>query len=168
MRYIFSFATLLVAIVSFSQNDNGLPERQAFKLKLPVDKKSTYEADIPASPYVRNDNIVQLYPGETVYLEAEESEGKLKLKSVKESKNPDKTISISFTQNIEKKRHVNMVLKVSNPFAKDLTYSAQIFIMKANKWTPTNVLPVIAKLSAFEMWPDVIVTIGLGDWKLNQ
>ena len=40
--------------------------------------------------------------------------------------------------------------------------------MKTNKWVKTKVLPVEARLASVEMWPDVIITIALGDWAFKK
>jgi hypothetical protein len=165
MKYLFSLVSLFLYLASYTQDNNLLPERTAFKLKLPVNKNSVYEMDVPSSPFVRNKNIVQIYPGETLFLEATIQDSVIRLTSVKDIKHPEKTITISLVQNATKKTHENMMLKVSNPFDKDLTYAARIFLMEANKWVSTSVLPVRAGISSFEMWPDVIITIGLSDWK---
>jgi hypothetical protein len=142
-----------------------LTERQSFRLCLPVDKQSVYEMDVPASPYILNKNIIQIYPGETIYLEANETQDSMGLTSVKEIKNPEKTITIKCLQSVNKKKHEHIMLKVSNPFNRDLSYSARIFLMKENKWISTDVMPVRARLSAYELWPDVIITMALHDWK---
>lgn len=60
-----------------------------------------------------------------------------------------------------------MMLKVVNPFKKDLEYEAMMFIVGHDKWIQTNVLPVRANLTGFETWSDVVITLVLSDWKLN-
>ena len=70
-------------------------------------------------------------------------------------------------QTITNGRHENVMLKVTNPFNRSLKYSARMFHMKANKWMGTNVLPVGPNQTAFEMWPDVIITFGLSGWQLT-
>jgi hypothetical protein len=160
---------LFLALLWFNaqaQTDNALPVRTAYKMVLPVTKGSVYEMDVAATPYVQNQTIVQIYPGETIYLEAEEKDGKLILSSVKAIKDSTKTISVTCTQSVNKGNHENVMLKVTNPFNRSLTYSARMFHLKANKWLVTNVLPVRPGLTSFEMWPDVIITFGLFDWQL--
>jgi hypothetical protein len=165
MRNLLASLLIFLSFYSKAQNNNVLPERQIYKLNLPVDKGSVYEMDVPASPYVQKNSIVQIYPGETIYLEAEERDGNLLLTSVKKIEHPEKTITVTCIQNIKNKKHEGIMLKVDNPFKKDLVYTAMIFPMNANKWLHSNVLPVNAGLSSFELWPDVILTIGLANWK---
>ena len=59
------------------------------------------------------------------------------------------------------------MLAIMNPFEKDLEYEAMMFIVGRDKWIETNVLPVPAKLSSYEIWNDVIITLGLNEWKLK-
>jgi len=89
------------------------------------------------------------------------------MKTVKENLHPEKTLIISFSQQTEGKSHKGMMLKIVNPFNKKLEYEAKMFIMKYNKWTPTTVLPISPKLSAYELWTDLIVTIALTGWEFK-
>ena len=159
-----SFAIILTSFVSYGQDTTQLI-RTPYKLVVAVDKNSVYEEDIKATPYVLPDNTIQLYPGEIVYIEVEQENGIIKsMTAVKENINPSKTLILSFTQTDKKKVHELMTLKVTNPFKQQLIYNATIFIMKHNKWVKTNVYPVEAGLSGFEIWPDIITSIGLGKW----
>jgi hypothetical protein len=54
-----------------------------------------------------------------------------------------------------------MILKVVNPFDKKLNYRAHIYLMKQKKWILTSIIAVLPKLSSYETWPDLIVTIAL-------
>lgn len=74
-------------------------------------------------------------------------------------------MEISFIQIVENEKHSNMILKVRNPFKQDLKYDAVIRVMNAQEWVSTSIIPVKAGLIGFEMWPDVIVSIALAEWK---
>jgi hypothetical protein len=89
------------------------------------------------------------------------------MKSVKENINPEKTITITFSQLTEGKKHNGMILNIHNPFDKKLEYKANMFLMHYDKWVPTSVLPIQANLSAYETWPDIIVSIGLYGWEFK-
>ena len=133
---------------------------------MPVSKETFYESHIQSTPFVVGPNILQLFPGDTVFIEVEQNNGRIvELKSVKENKNRDKTLEISFVQNAEDGKHANMVLKVKNPFKQDLLYEALIKTIKAENWVPTSIIPVKGGLIGIEMWPDVIVSIALAEWK---
>ena len=137
-------------------------------MSLPVDKNSVYEEDIKATPYVMPDKTVQIYPGETIYLEVRQDSGKIvSVTAVKEIKDPTITLTIKLTQSVKKKVHEMTLLEVHNPFSNRLNYKAVMFLMRQKKWVNTNVYPVEPKLSGFETWPDVIISLGLGDWTLS-
>ena len=165
MRYLLTLLLTFSCFFSEAQSNNLLPERHAYKLSLPVEKGSVYEMEVPASPYVQNRTIVQIYPGETLYFEAEEEDGKIQLTSVQKVEHPEKTIMISCRQNVQDGHNEGTMLKISNPFKRSILYSARIFPMNANKWVKTNVLPVGARLSSIETWPDVILTLGFAGWR---
>lgn len=163
---------LLCILDSFglsAQIDNNNNQRKAFKLTLAVDDQYFYESEIEASSYLNGPNILQIYPGEVIYIEVIQKDGVISnLKCVKTNIHPENTLEISFTQKSANNKHEMMLLKVVNPFTMDLSYSANMFLMSYNKWAKTNILPVKAKLTSYETWPDVIVTLALSDWKFSN
>ena len=139
--------------------------RDSFTFSMPVGKDSFYVSHIPASPFVVGPKILQIFPGETVFIEVERSNGVITaISSVKENKNPEKTLEISFVQNLENNFHSHMMLKVKNPFKQDLSYEAMIHLVKG-KWINTSIMPVKAGIWGYEMWPDIITSIALSEWK---
>jgi len=166
-RIILSVILSLLSLITFSQNDN--PFRKEFTLKLPVDAEQFYTQKVPKSPYFVNDKILQIYPGEKLFIEVEKTKKEItSMKVVKENINPDKTIIIELTQNVKDNKNESMILKIINPFDKDLEYKAMMYIVGQSKWIDTSVFPVKAKLTGFETWRDVIITMVLSDWKLNK
>ena len=162
------FSLAATSVISYGQDTTKL-NRTPYKLTLAVDKKTFYEEELKATPYVLPDNSVQLYPGETVYVEIEQENGVIKsVIAVKDNVKPERTLIISFSQNIKNKVHESMMLKVTNPFSQNLVYKATIFLLKQKKWVATDVYPVEAALSAFEIWPDPIISIALGKWTFQN
>ena len=93
--------------------------RDSFTFSMPVGKDSFYVSHIPASPFIVGPRILQIFPGETVFIEVEQSNGLITgISSVKENKNPTKTLEISFVQNLENDVHSGMMLKVKNPLSR--------------------------------------------------
>ncbi len=164
--------TIIVMLLSlnftFTYAQNEKPNREAFTLQLPVDGEHYYEQEVQNSPYFVNEKILQIYPGEKLFVEVETKKNEIiSMKVVKENLNPEKTLEINFTQKIEERTSQLMMLEIINPFDYDLEYEAMMFIVGNNKWINTNVLPVKAKLSSFEMWNDVVITLVLTEWKLR-
>jgi hypothetical protein len=157
----------LIALSGYSQSTD-LPDRAAFKLKLAVNDTDFYEANIKEAPYVLKNNTIQIYPGDKIFIEMEVIDKEIKsLKSVKTNINPEKTVTITFSQVAEGRKHQQMILNVQNPFAFNLSYSAAMFLLKQKRWIKTDVLPVRAKIGSYETWSDIIVTMALSDWKLQ-
>lgn len=164
-KYLF-FCLMLMTLNVTAQSDNDRTLRDSFTLSMPVSKDTYYESPIPSSPFVVGPKILQLFPGETVLLEIVEQNGLItNIKTVKENKSPERTLEISFVQNVEGKAHLNMVLKVKNPFKRDLLYDATIRLMKTEKWVKTSIIPVKGQLLGMEMWPDVIISVALTEWR---
>jgi len=165
-----TFLTILlstsIALV-FGQNEKT--NRDEFSLKLPVNGEQFYEQKVDKSPYFVKENVLQIYPGEKIFIEVEKTKSEItSMKVVKDNLNPQKTIMIEFTQTTKGRKSESMTLKIVNPFNKDLEYKAMIFIVGHDKWITTNVYPVRAKLTSFEMWNDVIISLVLSEWKLKD
>jgi hypothetical protein len=168
MRLLIS---ILLITICFSSNaqDTAQFKRKPYKLSIPVDKTSVYEQDLPEGRYVNPDNSVQLYPGESVFVEVIQENGIIeRFTAVKENKHPESTITISFTQNVKDGVHESMMLKVQNPFKQQLIYDAIMYVMNSNKWARTDVLPVMPGISGYETWQEVIVSIALLHWTLKD
>lgn len=164
----YSIAVLVVSINALGQDSSQL-KRTPYKLTVAVDKNTTYEEEIKNTYYVLPNNTIQLYPGETVYIEVRQENGSIKsMTAVPEMKDPAITLTISFTQSVKKKVHEMTMLQIKNPFSSQLIYKAKIFLLLQKKWVDTNVYPVQPRLSAFETWPDIITSIGLGDWTFKK
>ena len=75
LRYMRMFLNLVmllsVTLFVHAQDTTGL-KRPAYTLQVAVDKKSYYEKNIKSTPYILPDTTIQLYPGETVYIEVNE------------------------------------------------------------------------------------------------
>jgi len=161
--------TILISLsFTFTYAQNEKPNREAFTLQLPVDEEQYYEQEVQNSPYFVKEKVLQIYPGEKLFVEVETKKNEIiSMKVVKENLKPEKTIEINFTQTVEDRKSKFMMLEISNPFKKDLEYKAMTFIVGHGKWINTNVLPIKAKLSNFEIWNDVIITLVLTEWKLK-
>ena len=164
----FTVLLILASFFSFSQDSSQL-KRKPYKLAVAVDKKTVYQEDLKETPYVLPNKAIQIYPGETIFLEIETDNDIIKtVTAVEKNVNPAKTLTITFSQSSKKGVHESMMLKVENPFSKDLVYKSKIFLLKHSKWVNTDVYPVSAGLSAFETWPDIITSIALGNWEFAK
>lgn len=90
------------------------------------------------------------------------------MKVVKENINPTKTIEIEFSQKTVDRKSDGIILQVSNPFDKVLNYSAMMYTVGKNKWSKTSIIPIQPKLTNFELWNDVIITLVLSDWHFEN
>ena len=170
MKQILILVAITVTLTLSSKGqDTAILKRTPYTLKIEVDKKNVYEDQIGATPYVFPNNGMQIYPGETIYIEVVEENGVIKrMKAVKEITNPKTTLTIKFSQKSEKKIHQMMMLEVQNPFPKNLIYDAKMFLLSHNKWVSTSIYPVMAGLSGFETWTDIIISLGLDNWQFTD
>ena len=166
MKKFFTLLFISFCLINliFAQNSN---ERESFDLVLAVDEEQYFSAKIDKSQYVIMDKIIQIFPGEKVYIEADVLNNNLiNLKKVDSVTNPEKTMIIEFKQVCEEKTHKYMMLYIENPYTKKLHYSANICLLKYGKWISTDVYDVEAGKSNYEMWPDLISSISLDSFSL--
>jgi len=161
--------TILLSLtlgISYAQNEKT--NREEYILKLPVDGEQFYEQKVENSPYFVKENVLQIYPGEKLLIEVKIKKKEfISMKVVKKNLNPEKTIEMEFIQNTKDKKSESMMLKVVNPFKKELEYKAMMFDVGNNQWIHTSIIPVQPKLTGYETLTDVIITIVLSDWKLK-
>ncbi len=166
MKLLLTFAAIIFYQLSHAQNFK--PTREAFTLKLAVDGEKFYEEDLKSSAYFPRPGLLQIYPTEKLNIEVEiKADTIFSMQVVKENLNPEKTIEIVFSQTVENNKHELMMLKVNNPFDKELSYKARMFVVRQEKWARTSIVPIPAKLSGYETWPDVIISLALYDFMLK-
>jgi hypothetical protein len=160
---IFTIMMMFIAL-SVSAQDLFPLKRKPYLLTVAVDKKTTYEENLPESNYVLRDQTVQLYPGESLFVEIEQENGIVKnVRAVTENKFPEKTLIISFSQISKKKVHESMMLKIQNPFKYTLKYDAKIYLLNYKNWVNARVLPIQPGLSAYESWAELITSVAIGN-----
>lgn len=160
---------ILLAVNSTSYSQKEVIQREPFALKLVVNDKEPYEMNVKGDYFVKK-NVLQIYPTEMLNIEAEVKNDTIySMKVVDKIVNPEKTIQIEFIQNVKDQKSEGMTLGVKNPFDKKLNYSAAMFIIGINdRFVPTTVKPVPPKKINIEKWEDVIVTLVLSKWKLEN
>ena len=155
---------MMFVVTSLSAQDLFPLKRKPYLLTVAVDKKNTYEENLPESNYVLRDLTVQLYPGESVFIEIEQENGIVKnVRAVTENKFPEKTLIISFSQISKKKVHEAMMLKIQNPFKYTLKYDAKTYLLNYKNWVNARVIPVQPGLTAYESWAELITSVAIGN-----
>jgi hypothetical protein len=160
---------LIILVFSISINaQNEKPERDSFVLSMALDSINYYEQEVLKSPYFVKEKIIQIYPSEKIFIEAEvKADSIYSMIVVKENLNPEKTIIVEFTQKVENRKHNGMTLSVKNPFDKTLTYEALMYLNGGTKWISTSIIPISPNLINFELWHDVILSLVLVEWKIE-
>jgi len=170
VKKIIFFIFIIFTSIVYS-NDNIVIERSSFALRLNIDENNYWEWTVPQSPYVFNENHIQFYPEEILFIEAEVVNNiVVELTVVNEVINENKTIIIKFNQitNRENPRiHGFMMLEIHNPFNKILEYSGGIYLVQQNRWVNLRSIPVQAELISYQSFPDVIGAMVLHDFVLR-
>ena len=171
MKKCFLFINFLFLVAIIYSDDNYLIERSSFVLRLSISEENYWEWTVPQTPYVFNENYIQFYPGEALFIEAEVLDNRIiKLAVVREIIDANRTIIVKFNQMTKEENeriHNLMMLEIKNPFNMDMEYRADIYLIQYNRWVNTSVMPVRAGLLSFEIWPDIIGVIVLRDFILR-
>jgi hypothetical protein len=156
---------LLLSLCTRAGQDTTAANRTAYRLVLAIADAAVYKLDVKAGPYLDSNNTLQLFPGETVFIEVEKNGSTITaMKAVRKNFNPGKTLVINFRQVTEGTFHKRMQLDIENPFDENLYCSAMMGIILRKKWEMTVVPPVPAKAACRQIWPQVVVSIMLNGW----
>ena len=149
-KSILLISLCFMAFVSFSQIQN------------------VFEISKDENKFVYQDKFIKLFMGDEIFIRVTSSNDTLKnFEIVTDNEDKENTISISFT--IEKYKGEKIsVLKVKNPFEKELHYKALISTLQRPNYEETSIVPVYPEISSQEMWPYKIESIILHDFQLKQ
>ncbi|MGH6934391.1 MAG: hypothetical protein ACREEE_18400 [Dongiaceae bacterium] len=110
---------------------------------------------------------ISLYPGETIYVEAEEKNGQLENRRVvTDNSNPDRTLVLKLEQ---LPAPLGMMLNVTNPFQEMLKYHVEMMIPGEDKLRQTSSCPVVPNGGqGLEMWPHPISQLVFHDFRMLE
>ena len=160
---------LFAVLTTFAQQDTmSSPRRQAHQLSLPVADKVQYKYDVPAGLFVRNNDTLQLFPGEKVFLEVNHNGREIKgVKAVQQISEPLRTLTISFRQVADSTTHKNMLLTIDNPFDKQLQCTMLLGVILAKRWERGGALNIPPGKTA-QAWPQILISLSLQDWAFTK
>ncbi|MFD2144104.1 hypothetical protein [Mucilaginibacter antarcticus] len=166
-----SLVTLLLIFIGhavFAQSKKGTV-RPPFTLSLRINDSIAFDQPFKETFYLVDEGVLQLFPGDDVLVEVDlEKDSLINFKIVPTIMNKEKTMRFTFFQSYEGNIHKEMILKVYNPFSKNLVYKAHISIINTDGWKSTSIAPVLPKLLSYELWPDIIGSILLQGFKLES
>ena len=157
-----------MALHTNAQTDTSGAQRQAHPLTLAIESRAVYTYSIPPGPFITQNDTLQLYPGDTAFVEIQKKGDSItSLKAVKQNNHPEKTLTISFQQVVEKGFHQNMALKIDNPFNKNLQCNMQAAIIMQKKWQSMDMINAPVGTS-YITWPQIILGVKLYAWSFEK
>lgn len=161
---------LFVVSINFCYGQiNKANIRPPFELKVFVTDSTVYDAPMKETQYVVHPGVLELFPGDSVLVEADTLKDSLvNVHVVSQKVNPKKTILLIFNQSRLSGNSRQMILKVVNPFDRKLAYSANILSVETKRWTTTSINPVLPNLISYELWHNAIAAILLYDFHFTQ
>lgn len=164
--------SLLSGCSSLSDRDDDLTVNPADmmpakKVEIIINGSLNYIVDYPERPCV-DDNIVNLIPGEKLFIEAELDGKKLvNLKRVERIVRRDRTLVFEFNQKKDPKA-LAMYLLIKNPFEHTLKYSAEIQPYGKEEFFKTATAPILPKKYVYEVWLEPVLRILLENFELTD
>jgi hypothetical protein len=136
--------------------------RKNHTIRLRTEDGSTKETHFEISyPPVQNEEVVTVFPGETILIGGDWEEGRLtKIRTVPSSEDPNHVLTFKFEQ-LEGK--VDMSLAVSNTTKKMLKYRLGMQVLDRDGVFKTSSCPVIPGGHAYEHWPHPIFQLVVMD-----
>jgi len=140
-------------------------EREPIRLKLA--NGEFFEVTLAARTPIAHGEIVTIYPGETVFIEATPENGQLtNLTGVRQPTHPERTITFRFSQDPEMADGTHMLLKVESPFPQPLKYRLGMMRPTSDDLFNTSSCPVHAGHPVFEHWSHPIFQLVAIDFRL--
>lgn len=156
--------TMMISSQSVQLSNN----RPEYKIHLAVDSDLVYEATIKGSKYIIIDSVIQIFPGEKIFVETDIVRDNLtNFKVVPHIIDNSKTLTLEFLQELNGKKHKQMVLMVDNPFNKEIEYNAITSRMIDKTTSMSSELTVPAKSKSLQTWPDILTSLLLKSLKLQ-
>lgn len=132
------------------------------QVRLMVDAQRVYEQRMEAPlPVLLPNGWVSVYPGETVYVEAQLEGTNLKLlRAVPKPEKLETTLELKFEQLPAKP---DMMLTVSNPFPVAVRFRMGFMRPDSDRLLRTSSCPVLGGKKLFEHWPHAIFQLVVTD-----
>lgn len=135
------------------------------RLKLPGGKSFEMTPTSP-TPIVAGD-LVTVYPGETVKIEAEiEAAHLVNLTAVREIRHPERTLVFHLKQESSIGDGTGMLLTIDSPFGGVIKYRLGMMLPTGDALVKTSVCPLHSRITVFEHWPHPIFQIVATDFRL--
>ncbi len=124
-----------------------------------------YEGRFAVWPATVQSMGIMVMAGQTVYIEADVAGNRLvNLAAVDRVTRPEKTITAKFEQDAKG----GMLLKIHNPFNKDIKFNMGMMPLKSERLVKTTSCPVEAGIFLLEHWPFPIFQVVLANGRLLE
>lgn len=138
----------------FSTYCEQTPCRKNIEIKMKQRNGEIFDRSFDLLPPVVQQSLLSVYAGETIYLEAEETEkAPINFVHVDSIIKPERTIVFTLEQDPKLQGGVGTVLKVKNPFSRAFRYHLGVMPLELEEVLKTSSCPVVAGGYGYESWP---------------
>jgi hypothetical protein len=165
-RLLFLMLLCSTAVQSIAQVYK--PYRQAYLQAMYVDSSHYYGQELDSTPFIGSNNILQLYTGEQLFLEATISN---KLLTTIRSVEPDSLHKPSFMVDVSQQAkgvmHESVTLSITNNLKKDVWVMVSAFELGKTDWTEDKPLLIPKGKTATMVWKQPMASVLISEWKLK-
>jgi hypothetical protein len=142
------------SMADFTKFCETAPCRRNVEFTLKKRDGSDFAYRTPLAPPVVQPGYITVYPGETLYFEAEEgSGGALELRLVSAITHPEKTFVMSLAQKSAVGDGTGMTFEITNPFKRRVRYHLELMPLEKEIVIKSSTCPIFEGLTNYEFWP---------------
>ncbi len=165
-RFLFLILLCSASFDAFSQTYK--PYREAYLQAMYVDSSHYYGQELDSTPFIGKDNILQLYTGETLFLEAVINNKQLSsIRSIEHDSLHKPSFEVDLIQQAKGVMHSSVTLSITNNLKKDVWVMVSAFEIGKTDWTEDKPLYIPKGKTATVVWKEPIASALISEWKFK-
>lgn len=168
MKVYHSLLLLLFVVLTahgFAQKPK--PYRQAYLQAMYIDSTEYYGQELDSTPFFGNNNLLQLFTGEQVFIDATINQNQLSLRSMEVDSSYKPSLGVLLEQQHTGSKHNSVTLTITNNLKKDVWVMVSAFEMDQKNWGADKPLLIPKRKTTTVVWKERITSVLISDWKLK-
>ncbi len=165
-RCLFFLLLCTTSVQGFSQVYK--PYREAYMQAMYIDSSHYYGQDLDSTPYIGANNVLQLYTGEQLFLEATISNKQLvAIRSIEADSIHKPNFVVDLSQQASGVMHTSVTLSITNNLKKDVWVMVSAFEIGKTDWTEDKPLYIAKGKTATIVWKEPMASVFISEWQFK-
>jgi hypothetical protein len=144
------------------------PYRQPYLQAMYIDSSRYYGQELDSTAYIGANNILQLYTGEQLFLDAVISNKQLTaIRSIEPDSLRKPSFTVEVTQQANGVMHSSVTLTITNHLKKGVWVMVSAFEVGKTDWTEDKPLFIPKGSTATMVWREPMASVLISEWKLK-